>query len=86
MRYSVFALQGILDGGAVLTKDHADRRRRDGPFEPLMSHCQSDSGPPVEEFVQRLVNDLETIRGAGFEVDIRQKRYGTKLYAIRRFG
>ena len=50
-----------------------------------MSHCQSDSGPPVEEFVQRLVNDLETIRGAGFEVDIRQKRYGTKLYAIRRF-
>ena len=36
------------------------------------------------QFAQRLVNDLETIRGAGFEIEIGQKRYGTKLYTIRR--
>jgi hypothetical protein len=35
------------------------------------------------QFAQRLVNDLETIRGAGFEIEIGQKRYGTKLYTIR---
>ena len=36
------------------------------------------------QFAQRLVNDLETIRGAGFDIEIGQKRYGTKLYTIRR--
>jgi len=35
------------------------------------------------QFAQRLVNDLETIRGAGFDIQIGQKRYGTKLYTIR---
>jgi len=29
------------------------------------------------------VNDLETIRGAGFDIQIGQKRYGTKLYTIQ---
>ncbi len=36
------------------------------------------------QFAQRLVNDLETIRGAGFEIETGRKRYGTKLYKIRR--
>lgn len=35
------------------------------------------------QFAQRLVNDLETIRGAGFDIQIGQKRYGTKLYTIQ---
>jgi DNA primase len=35
------------------------------------------------QFAQRFANDLETIREAGFEVVISQKRYGTKLYTIQ---
>jgi len=36
-----------------------------------------------KQFAQRFANDLETIRGAGFDVVISQKRYGTKLYTIQ---
>jgi hypothetical protein len=35
------------------------------------------------QFAQRLVNDLETIRGAGFEIEIGQNHRGTKLYTIQ---
>lgn len=35
------------------------------------------------QFAQRFANDLETIREAGFDVVISQKRYGTKLYTIQ---
>jgi DNA primase len=35
------------------------------------------------QFTQRFANDLETIREAGFDVTISQKRYGTKLYTIQ---
>ena len=35
------------------------------------------------QFAQRFANDLETIREAGFDVIISQKRYGTKLYTIQ---
>ncbi len=35
------------------------------------------------QFAQRFANDLETIREAGFDIAINQKRYGTKLYTIR---
>ena len=35
------------------------------------------------QFAQRFANDLETIREAGFDVTISQKRYGTKLYTIQ---
>ncbi len=35
------------------------------------------------QFAQRFSNDLETIREAGFDISISQKRYGTKLYTIQ---
>ena len=35
------------------------------------------------QFAQCFANDLETIREAGFNVTISQKRYGTKLYTIQ---
>lgn len=38
------------------------------------------------QFAQRLVNDLESILGAGFEMNIGQKRYGTNRYTTRRLG
>lgn len=37
----------------------------------------------LRQFAQRFANDLETIRGARFDVFISQKRYGTKLYTIQ---
>ena len=35
------------------------------------------------QFAQRFASDLETIREAGFDATISQKRYGTKLYTIQ---
>ncbi len=35
------------------------------------------------QFAQRFANDLETIREAGFDVVISQKRYGTKRCTIQ---
>jgi len=37
------------------------------------------------QFAQSFANDLETIRRAGFNVVISQKRYETKLYIIQMY-
>ena len=36
------------------------------------------------QFAQRLANDLETLREAGFEIEITKNRNGIKLYTIQK--
>ena len=61
----------------VLARDLFVALKRVTREYPLRFDMQS-----VQQFAQRFVNDLETLREAGFGIQITQNRHGTKLYSI----